>query len=172
MRAFNPFSVEDGEDVADALVERVGRGIVRRVAAALAAGIEEDEAIGVTQSPNLTSVLAAPIFETSKEADVKDQRWPAALDLIVNADAVVVGVRHRWPSPSRRCSAGRFAPTLIHVGATTVESWQNGELSRRLSCKLLARPVFETRSSPAQPRLVRWRLALVPSHCGARRDRR
>ena len=30
MRAFDPFSVEDGEDVADALVERVGGGAARR----------------------------------------------------------------------------------------------------------------------------------------------
>jgi len=74
MRAFDPFSGEDGEDVADALVERVGRGIVRCFAAALAAGIEEDEAIGVTQGLNVASVLAAPVFETSEEADVEDKR--------------------------------------------------------------------------------------------------
>ena len=90
MRAVNPFSVEDGEDVAEALVERVGRGIVRRVATALAAGIEEDEAIAVTQGLNVACVLAAPVFETAEEADVEEKRWPAALDLIVDADAVVV----------------------------------------------------------------------------------
>jgi hypothetical protein len=94
VRAFDPFSVEDGEDVADALVEYVSRGIVRRVAAALAAGIEEDEAIGVAQSLNVASVFAAPVFETAEEADVEDKRWPAAFDLIVNADAVVTGVGH------------------------------------------------------------------------------
>ena len=43
MRAFDAFSIEDGEDIADALVERIGRGIARRVATALATGIEEDE---------------------------------------------------------------------------------------------------------------------------------
>jgi hypothetical protein len=94
VRAFDPFSVEDGEDVTDALVERVSRGIVRRVAAALAAGIEEDEAIGVTQSLDVASVLAAPVFETAEEADMQDKRWPAAFDLIVNADAVVAGEGH------------------------------------------------------------------------------
>jgi hypothetical protein len=103
VRACNPFRVEDGENAADALVERISRRIVRRVAAALAAGIEEDEAIGVTQSLNVASVLAAPVFETAEEADVEEKRWPAAFDLIVNADAVVVGVGHRWPTPSRRC---------------------------------------------------------------------
>jgi hypothetical protein len=103
VRAFNPFSVEDGEDVADALVECVGRGIVRRVAAALAARIEEDKTIGLTQGLNVARVLAAPVFETTEEADVEEKRWPAAFDLIVNADAVVVGVGHRWPTPSRRC---------------------------------------------------------------------
>jgi hypothetical protein len=74
VRAFDPFSVEDGEDVTDALVEGVSRGIVRRVAAALAAGIEENEAIGVTQGLNEASVVAAPVFETPEEADVEDKR--------------------------------------------------------------------------------------------------
>jgi hypothetical protein len=115
--AFDPFNVENGEDVAHALVTRIGRGVVWRVAAALAAGIEEDEAIGITQSLNVASVVAAPVFETSKKADVEDQRRPAALDLIVNADAIVGGVGHGPSSFRRRHRPVRFAPTFVVVGA-------------------------------------------------------
>jgi hypothetical protein len=101
VRAFNPFRIEDSEDVADALVERICRGIVRSIAAALASGIEEDEAIGVTQGLNVAHVLAAPVFETSEEANVEHKRWPIALDLIVNADAIITSVGY-GPSLLRR----------------------------------------------------------------------
>jgi hypothetical protein len=166
VRAFNPFSVEDGEDVADTLAEGIGRGIVRRITAALTAGIEEDEAIGITKGFDVAGVFAAPVFETAEEADVEDQRGSAALELVVNTDAVILGVGRGRPSPPGRRRALPPLRASFTLAISPVESWLDGEPSHPLS----RGPA--TRFSPVQPRPTCWRLAPVPSRYAARRDRR
>src|SRR5262249_15178122 len=85
--------------VPDALARPVGAWVVRAVALALTAGVDEHEAVIITQRLGVTDVGPAPVVEAAEKADVEDQRRPAALDLVIDANPVVDSVEHRPPSP-------------------------------------------------------------------------
>jgi hypothetical protein len=87
--------VEDGDDVPALLYQLVLRGVVGLVGLTVAAGVDQDAAVGVLEGIDVAG--GTPAGELAAEAVLKDKGFAVALDLVVDADAVVRGVRQGTP---------------------------------------------------------------------------
>jgi hypothetical protein len=85
--------VQHGDDVGGLPASPICRLIVRLVAPAVSASVDEDEAIGVGKPRDVPSV--PPVLSRPGQAVVEHQRLPAPRDLVVDTRAIVHRVRHR-----------------------------------------------------------------------------
>jgi hypothetical protein len=117
------------------LAHSIGGRVVRAVAATLPAWIEEHETVDVAQGLCVADVGAAPIVETAEEADVEDEGWTAAIDLIVEPDTAVGGKGHRGlPAEATldgKCHAGDHLKRVgVYVGPELTDQHRLGIADR------------------------------------------
>ncbi len=84
--------VEDGDDIGGAQGQIVGGAIVRLVALAVAAGVDQDHGVPIPQGLDIAEVH--PIRAAAHRAVVKHERRSAAGGLVMDADAAVAREWH------------------------------------------------------------------------------
>jgi hypothetical protein len=87
--------VEDGDNVLALLYQLVFRGVVGFVGLTVAAGVDQDAAVGVLEGIDVAR--GAPAGELAAEAVLEDEGFAVAFDFVVDADAVVRGGRQGTP---------------------------------------------------------------------------
>src|SRR5215216_4968788 len=100
--------VQHGNDVGGLPAPPIYRLIVRLVASTVSAGVDEDEAIGVRKSRDVSSI--PPARSRPGQTVVEHQRLLAPSYLVVDTQSVVRRVRHRAVPISWGIWAGSILP--------------------------------------------------------------
>lgn len=88
--------LEDGDDVGGIALASIGLRLVRFIARTVSTRIDQDQAMSRLQGFDIAEVI--PGLEAVGEAVLEHQRRAITLNLVMNADALIVGVRHCPPS--------------------------------------------------------------------------
>ena len=92
MGLIDPQVVQNGGNVPHPETELIVLGVVRLVAGAVSAGIDEDETVVLLQWFHVT--VEVPVLDAACESVLHHQRWTVSLHMVVYADPLIVGVRH------------------------------------------------------------------------------
>ena len=90
--------IEHGGDVGDSSIENVGGRIVRLVAPAETARVGQDQTKASRRERTDIAALV-PILDRLDHAVLKDERRAFPFDALMDANSLVVSVRHRFKSP-------------------------------------------------------------------------
>jgi hypothetical protein len=101
---FNLQIVQYGDDVGSLPAPPICRLIVRLVALTVPSGVDEDQAIGLHQPPNISGI--PPALARPGQAVVEHQRLPAPRDFVMDEQTIVDRIRHGAGSPDERGETG------------------------------------------------------------------
>jgi hypothetical protein len=85
--------VQHRQHILDPVLQGIGLRIVKLIALAMPSGIDQNELIVLPQGSYIP--IGIPVLQAAGKAMLEDERWPLTFHLIVNAHAVIIGIRHK-----------------------------------------------------------------------------
>jgi len=115
--------IQHRQHIFDPVLQGVGLRIVKLIALPMPSGINQNELVILPQGSHIP--IGVPVLQTAGKAMLQDEWWPLAFHLVVNADAVIVGIGHGYSFLSEIEDTVRDLVVYQGIQTRTRTIWQH-----------------------------------------------